>query len=255
MTGLNLYRRNPRFLGALGVGYSLLTLFLMMILMSGGPVLATVLVPALWLCIPALWVGVLNGCRAVATEEGRLTPALLFSGFRRHPKRLVSLGGLHFAGWLVVVMAFVFLGGAGFLRALMSGEAGAMEAVDPFGLLTGGAVAALLALPLVMACWFAPLLLAWNDLSVPKALFFSLVACRRNLGAFTVYGLAWFGVMLGLPLIGALLALILTPGISRFILSMVQMIVVTPILFASIYTSYQDIFLLPLPDPEPVDAA
>lgn len=242
--GFDLYRRNPRFLGTLGMGYSLLSFMLMVLVMAAGPVIAMLLVPALWLCVPALWLGALNGCRAVAEERGGLTPALLFSGFRRYPKKLLLLGFMQFCGWLLVLLAFAFLGGGDFLLALKAGKPASLEELNFGGLLIGVLAAAVLALPLVMAFWFAPLLVAWNDLGVGKALFFSLVACGRNLAPFAVYGLAGFAVMLLLPLTGAALSQLLPPSLANLVVMLLQVLVFVPLMFASIYVGYQDIFVV-----------
>ena len=44
--------------------------------------------------------------------------------------------------------------------------------------------------------WHAPALVHWHGVPPVKSLFFSLVACLRNFWAFTVFGLAWVGVLL-----------------------------------------------------------
>lgn len=253
VAGYGLYRRNPALLGALGAGFNLLTLLMTLVLVLAGPMIATFLVPGVWLCIPALWVGVLNGCRAVDQDIGPFRPSMLFSGFHRHPKRLISLGGLQFVGWLVVSAMFLFLGGANFLASLKSAGSTGLP-VDLFSLIMGLIAATCLAIPLLMAVWFAPLLLAWNDLSLGKALFFSFIACRRNLGAFTIYGIAWFGLMLAQTLLGAVLVLLFSPTIAHLLLGAVQMFVISPVLFASVYMSYRDIFQSPVDQDDAQDA-
>lgn len=244
VAGYGLYRSNPMFLGALGAGFNLLTLLMTLILVLAGPVIATLLVPGVWLCIPALWVGVLNGCRNVDQGQGPFRPGMLFSGFHRHPKRLISLGGVQFVGWLVISAMFLFLGGANFLASLKSAPSTGLP-VDLLSLTTGLLAAVCLAVPMLMAAWFAPLLLAWNDLGLGKALFFSFIACRRNLGAFTIYGIVWFALLLGQTLLGAVLVLLFSPTIAHLLLGAVQMFLISPVLFASVYMSYNDIFQTP----------
>jgi len=63
---------------------------------------------------------------------------------------------------------------------------------------------------LMLPMWHAPALVYWHRIAPLKALFFSTVACVRNIGAFALYTLAWFGLWMAagaLPmLVGSLLA-------------------------------------------------
>ncbi len=66
-----------------------------------------------------------------------------------------------------------------------------------------GAPLALLAslviyVPVAMMFWFAPVLTAWHDVPPVKAMFFSVVSCWRNKGAFVVYGALWMAVSIGI---------------------------------------------------------
>lgn len=64
----------------------------------------------------------------------------------------------------------------------------------------------LLSVPFAMTIWFAPPLVAWYRMPVPKALFFSFFACWRNRGAILVYLLTLLGLgAAGLLLLGALI--------------------------------------------------
>jgi uncharacterized membrane protein len=62
-------------------------------------------------------------------------------------------------------------------------------------------MALLLLCPLIMAYWYAPVLVGWHALSPGKALFFSFVACARNWRAFLVYSLALLVAAMLLPLL------------------------------------------------------
>ena len=61
-----------------------------------------------------------------------------------------------------------------------------------FGLLLRFGLAGLLSVPF----WHAPALVHWGGHPPAKALFFSLVACWRNRGAFVVYALGWTATVL-----------------------------------------------------------
>ena len=55
-------------------------------------------------------------------------------------------------------------------------------------------VAMLLHTPLVVLFWHSPALVHWHGVAPVKSLFFSAVACFRNLGAMLLYGATWLAV-------------------------------------------------------------
>ena len=73
--------------------------------------------------------------------------------------------------------------------------------------------------PLFLMFWHAPALVHWHGVSPVKSLFFSVVACLNNFGAFLTYGLAWLVVFLGVGsvfgLVGALLG---GPAMARAVM-------------------------------------
>ena len=96
-----------------------------------------------------------------------------------------------------------------------------------------------------MAFWFAPVLVAWHNVGAAKALFFSLFACLMNWRAFLAYGLAAGLMTLVVPLVVlSTLALLLQGAGRTSVVSLVfpLVIVLLPILFASFYASYRDVF-------------
>ena len=73
----------------------------------------------------------------------------------------------------------------------------------------------LLYLPLSLLFWHAPGLVHWHGVPPVKALFFSIVACMRNFGAFLVYGLGWLGVfLLGGLVVSIVSALLAVAGLG-----------------------------------------
>jgi hypothetical protein len=87
--------------------------------------------------------------------------------------------------------------------------------------------------------------------SPAKAVFFSMVACLRNLGAFTVYGLAW-SVVFTLSAMTVISALAVVGLISAAQLMMVPLaLTMASMLFTSIYFTFCDSFDLT----DPTDAA
>jgi len=109
------------------------------------------------------------------------------------------------------------------------------EAMDQIGdamiagqvpwVILGGLVAALLSIPLLMAYWFAPTLIAVNGMRAWPAMKLSFRACAWNILPFLVYGIIAILLMF---------ATILTLGLALFVL--------IPVLLVSVYASYRDIF-------------
>src|SRR6201999_4116664 len=66
-----------------------------------------------------------------------------------------------------------------------------------------------LSLPLSLAFWHAPALVHWHHVPPAKSLFFSFVACFKNFGALTVFGLVWVAVFIGAGIVLCLVATLL----------------------------------------------
>lgn len=141
---------------------------------------------------PVVTAGFLIACQALERGE-KLQFGYLFAGFRS--ERAGALVGLGFASLLLyalVILVFaVLIGFSGLEGALLE-----PERADPFLLILVLALLMLGLLPVVMALWFATARVALDGLSVRSALSSSLLACWRNLGALTIYGL-WM-LLLGL---------------------------------------------------------
>ena len=76
-----------------------------------------------------------------------------------------------------------------------------------------------------------------------KSLFFSLVACVRNMGAFVVYGLGWLGVFALGGLVTSLLAGLLGGSLGAISCIMVGLaMVMATMLFGSIVFTFRDCF-------------
>jgi uncharacterized membrane protein len=121
------------------------------------------------------------------------------------------------------LLVFVPLLGFGGL-AVFSGDASQAQAVG-VAFLLGALVFLALLLPLVMAIWFAPPLVVFNNLSAIDAMRLSFLGCLKNIVPFLIYGL-----------LGAIIAFAAT------ITLLLGWLVATPIFMASIYVSYREIF-------------
>ena len=103
----------------------------------------------------------------------------------------------------------------------------------------------------MLSFWFAPMLVAWNDVPPLKALFFSIVAVLRNWPAFAVYGASVVALSAIAP--GLLRAAVsVLPGTVGTLfgaaVSLAMIFVLMPTLFASIYVSYREVFAPPTAD-------
>jgi hypothetical protein len=97
--------------------------------------------------------------------------------------------------------------------------------------------------------WHAPGLVHWYGVSPVKAVFFSVIACMRNLGAYLMYGLTWLALLMGASVVlGGLLGAfglqsLGRPVIMAFGLSMAAM------LSTSVYFTFRDSFVHPQESP------
>ena len=173
--------------------------------------------------------GLMIGCSEL-DDNGRLRVEHLFAGFNPRLGPLAAVGGLYLAGSVGIVLVM------GVLVALVGGLSLLGGSPDPNSMLSAGfgigvvlavLVALLLFIPLLMAFWFAPVLVVrHDDLSAFESMRLSFTACGRNLMPLTVYGLAALGL--------SILALI-PLGLGFLVLS--------PVLIASIYAAYKEIYL------------
>jgi hypothetical protein len=235
--GFALFRRHPPMMTALTFGY-LLTVIVVNLIPKIGPFILPLL-------LPTLTVMLANGCRAV--EQGKpFSSEIIGAGISAQRVGLARLGGLHLLGSSLLVIGASVLGDPVNLNDGMSTE-------ELVALTTDMAILLVLASPLLMAFWFAPLLTAWDGVGAAKSLFFSFVASWRNWKAFAAYGVVL--VLVGAVVPGVIL--IIAGQISQSLLTvlntalrMILIFVLAPTMVASVYLSYRDVFATP-PEPQP----
>ncbi len=212
---------------------------------------------------PTFGGGLMLGCAAISRGQ-RLRVGHLFEGFkgaRFYP--LFTIGLLNAAFVIVMTLGAVavFAGTAGLASysdwdRIMRGDPSTAWAMVP-AVGIGSALAMLIWLTalviLTMLNWFAPALVVLQGQSAVMALKLSLVACWRNLGAFTVYGLVGIALGLGILIIAALpLASALAFGSDDWvtagmvslallaILGFSAALIVGPVVYGSIYAGFTD---------------
>lgn len=235
--GFAIYRRNPLLFAMQVMSYWFIIVFINLLPVLGALVAA--------LINPALLVGLMLSARHL--EHNRpISLATLFDAWRGNYKPLLWLGGLYLLASLAALALSALADGGDFLRFLLASdkvERAALEDGD-FGLPVLFALLGLV--PVFMAWWFAPVLVAWHQQGVGKALFFSFMACVINWRPFLVYGLGLClvgGVLPGMAL--GVLGMILPSGLAPLLgaLAMFALVgVLAPTIFASFYVAYRDIF-------------
>jgi|SoiMethySBSTD1v2_1073268.scaffolds.fasta_scaffold1087027_2 uncharacterized membrane protein len=175
------------------------------------------------LLTPVFLGGVMIGCSDL--ERGRrLELAHLFAGFRVRFGSLV-LVGLIWLGLTVVagITAAVLGGGAGMWAQFGRGADPSTMAAT--GLLMTLIMVALL-IPISMAMWFAPPLVLFHAQGPVEAMKNSFLGCVKNILPFLIYSLVVlvFALLASIPL-----------GLGWLVFG--------PVMVASLYTSYRDIFL------------
>ena len=184
---------------------------------------------------------------AAWTQERGGTPKFehLFRGFRSDLRALIVLGIVFLGGMLVAVRVTALVDG-GHLIALLTGSERPTEAVLASGQLQMAMLfGAACALPTLLATWFAPALVVFNDAGARNALIVSLRASVANWRAIAVYGLAIFGLGGVVPVFALGIAQLLGDGVAGPVLLFVitpYMFVLVAILHISDYVGYRDIF-------------
>jgi len=149
----------------------------------------------------------------------------LFAGFRERFGTLVSIGFINLGITIAAMLVAGILTGAGMWTFLGSGTN--PEAVAGMGLTLLLAVLVMFALllPLFMALWFAPALAVFHQQGPAEAMKASFVGCLKNILPFFVYSV-----------VGMLLAIVASIPFG------LGWLVLGPVMAASLYTSYRDIF-------------
>jgi hypothetical protein len=234
--GLLLSRQQP--LGFVSLlGLIITAAMILMALPLIGPLIVISLMPVVWMAF------MLASRRALTGQ--RITPGVLIEALADPATRpqWLRLGGAYTVATMVVMALSSVLGPDmdAMVKALEAAK-DSQEALDDPVLLSSLLWRVGLTLPVSLVFWHTPALLHWAHLPAGKALFFSAVACWRNLGAFLVFGASWLAliVLVGLP-IQAIAALIPEPTISAMVAAAAGLWLVGAF-YASLYFSVVECF-------------
>jgi hypothetical protein len=233
--GFALFRKQPAELSTLFFAYMFLMLALGIIPIVGQ------LMPII--LIPVFSMAFMQACAYV--EKGRkVYPNLLLAGFRSPAARtLFKLGMLYLLAAIVAVGASSLIDG-GILWQAVTGQLVVDEkTVRDSNLTMSMLFAAAVYIPAAMAFWFAAPLIAWQNMGVGKAIFFSFFAVRRAGKAFLVYGLAWAAINMILPaLVSTLVRTILGSSSAAIFVLLPMSLMLTIIMYCSFYPTYTRLF-------------
>ena len=170
-----------------------------------GPAIALTLLPSATLAMMV--------AAAEATQGRFPTPAVLLVAFRTGRQRLrdmLQLGALYAVGFLGIMGLSALIDGGQFAQVYLGGAPLTKEVAENPSFQSAMWLSMVLYLPLSLLFWHAPGLVHWHGVPPVKALFFSIVACIRNFGAFVVYGLGWLGVFILGGVVAAMVTALLT---------------------------------------------
>jgi hypothetical protein len=218
-------------------------------LLSMVPVLGAALA---LLILPAATLGLMVATEQAASGKFPM-PTVLMVAFRAGQQRLKAmlvLGGMYAVSFLAVMALSALIDGGDFAKVYLANAPITPEVVNDPDFQIAMWFATILYIPLSMLFWHAPALVHWHGVPPLKSMFFSAVACWRNLGAFAVYLLAWLAVFI----VGATLILTISSALGGKDLSaavlMPGALLMAAMFFTSVYFSVKDCFDLPSPGSE-----
>ena len=219
LSGFYMFRRAP-----LAWVFVCFTLMLIAISMSLIPLLGKFIFT---LVSPVFLAGIMLGCKDM--EQGKsLDMTHLFIAFRTNTVPLITIGGIYLIGQILIIGLVMLIGGSQMTDMMLYGkrvdESELMGVMSSF--LTSSLIALTLSIPLMMASWFSPLLVVFENVPPIIAMQKSFFACLRNFIPFQLYGVT---------LIVLTIISVMPYGAG--------LVILIPTIFASIYVSYKDIFL------------
>lgn len=218
-------------------------------LLSMIPVLGSALA---LLILPAATLGLMVATEQAASGQFPM-PTVLMVAFRAGQQRfkaMLVLGMLYAVSFLTVMALTTLVDGGSFAKVYLANAPITPEVVEAGDFQMAVWLSTVLYIPMSMMFWHAPALVHWHGVPPLKSMFFSAVACWRNLAAFAVYLLAWAFVFV----VGATLILTVSSALGGNDLTgavlMPAALLMAAMFFTSVYFSVKDCFELPSPGSE-----
>ena len=233
--GIWLFKQNP-----LG--------FLMLVFMYVFAAQLAVIIPvigvfAVLLLTPTLSVGFMTACRQAIQKE-RIKPSVYIAALKSSPiirKRILQLGLVYAV--MIVLLSFSLSLAVDFellLPLMTSDKLTTPEALRQVYLVLF--FGAMLYMPVAMLMWFSPVLVAWEDMSVPQALFSSALACWSNKAAFFLYLSIWSAILIAITLTISMIFDAINLGqVASYIIAPISMAGLT-VMHCSFYATWKACF-------------
>ncbi len=232
VSGFNLFKANP------AMWIILLVIYLaIMIPVSLLPVVGSVVSTLL---APVFAAGMMWGCRAL-TRHQDLEINHLFEGFKKNTAQLIAVGGIYMVSLLVIAVFVVLALDKEAIELLVQGRGLSPEQASEMMLPI--LVAMLFVMPILMAYWYAPVLVGLHNMMAVDAMKLSFVACLKNMLPFLFYGLIFMVLLLPLIILIGFL-----PAVFQVFFIGIVILAVAPIMMISLYTSYIDVFSIVQPE-------
>jgi uncharacterized membrane protein len=198
-----------------------LVLFVLFVVLGFIPFIGPIALSILW---PVFVAGLVLTSRTI-DQGGEAQFSQLFAGFRHRFGTLIALGVISLVIGALIIGVTVAATGVK-LYALLSTDTdpGQWLAASMTMALAGLIILALM-VPLAMATWFAPALIVFHEVGAWGAMKASFVGSLKNVLPFFLYGLLLMlaGIIASIPL-----------GLGWLVLA--------PVIAASVYTAYRDIY-------------
>ncbi len=201
--------------------------FVLVIIVSVIPILGGI---ASAFATPYLMAGAVYGAKNVH-DGGNVEVGHLFAGFSEKAGPLAMLGLLYLAGTILLTLiaaAFGFLGFGGLAMFGQLGQSaqGGASAAGVASILLLFTIILLGFIPLFMMILFAPQLIVLHNYDAIKAVKESFAACVKNILPLFIYFIA-----------------VLVLGFIAMLPIGLGMLVLGPVLYIALFTSYRDIFI------------
>jgi hypothetical protein len=262
LAGLSWVRRGVRTFGRKPGGFLGLFGLAMLVMVMLVVLVPLVLIPFAFALMPLMSLGFMVATEAVHNDlpirPGAFIEALA-SGSRERAA-LAQIGLVYVAAALAAVMLGHWIDGGELARWVTAMSTPLPDGSPPTptplsnrglaGLLTLTGIIAIVSIPL----WHAPALVHWGRQRAPQAMFSSVVALWHTRGAFIVYLLGWWALVMSTMLVADLVASLLGTVLRTMLVFFAQWSL-TAVFYVTLWYGFEDTFeIRPLADPAPGDA-
>jgi hypothetical protein len=199
----------------------LLVLIVVGVVLAVLPFIGPLALSILW---PVFVAGLMMASRTI-DQGGEAHFAQLFGGFKHRFGTLALLGVISFVISAVMMVIVVVLTGVQVFTLIGPDASPEIILGAAASVLLAVLILSALLLPLVMATWFAPALIVFQDLGAFAAMKASFMGCLKNVLPFLLYGV-----------------ILLVAGAVASIPFGLGWLVLGPVTAASVYTAYRDIY-------------